>query len=263
MSKVKYIPTSKLVYESVFPGSVEVRTKRGVDEEIFLRLTREFKLTPTEVHKFVDREKEIITSRGEDLSSYYFGNAHTLDESLRAFYSSLDYISKTLNYRENLNEFTYSELLYFRSILYFISQRYAYRQAQLTKLITSEDKRVAKVLRGFSSSAEKDDVFNLYLDYRGKLSEQKNTEKVLVGLFDLLGNGCLSKVVSQFGISRYDLNAIRIVGPEILRINSKHNFNGEVSEKLEEYRQLDNDVYTHDVDILNEFDVRGYTLKRK
>lgn len=263
MVAAKNVPTSKLVYASVFPGSIEVKTKIGVDEEVFLRLTKEFKLTPDKVHQFVDREKGIITSRGDDLSSYYFGGTHNLDDVLKTYYGAFDYISRAVSYGKNLNEFTFSELVLFFNILGSKYSFYSYRQLQLEKKMKVEDKRVTKLLKSRASYIEKEEAYNRTSELKNDWEEQRRLENELVGLFQLLRNCSLSKIASQFGTNRDDLKFVFRLIHEGNRVNNKDNIDMNLKGVAAEHRDIDCDVYSHDVDILSDFDVRGYSLQKR
>lgn len=263
MVAAKKVPTSKLVYASVFPGSVDVKTKIGIDEEVFLRLTKEFKLTPDRVYQFVDREKEIITSRGDDLSSYYFVGTHNIDDLLRVYYGAFDYISRAISYGNNLNEFTFSELVLFFNVFGSKYSFYSYRQLQLEKLMKTEDKNLSRLLKSRASSSEKEEAYNRASELKNGWEEQKRLENELVGLFQLLRNCSISKIASLFGTNRDDIRfAFRLLH-EGNRVNNKDNLDMNFREVTAEHRDLDCDVYSHDVDILSDFDVRGYSLQKR
>mgnify|MGYP001074119586 CR=1 FL=1 len=263
MIAAKKVPTSKLVYASVFPGKIEVKSNIGVEEEVFLRLTKEFKLTPNQVHSFVDRERDIIISRGEDLSSYYFSGTHTVEECLRTFYSSFDYISKIVSYGNNLNNWTFSELVMFFNILGSKYSFYSYRQLQLEKKMKAEDKKVSKLLNSHALSAEKEEAYKRMTELKQSLSEQKALEHELVGLFQMLRNCDLSKIASYFGIHRDDVKFVFRLLAEGNRVSNKDNLDINYTEEKANHKNLDVDVYSRDVDILSDFDVRGYNLQKR
>ncbi len=263
MIVAKKVPTSKLVYASVFPGKIEVKSNIGVEEEVFLRLTKEFKLTPDQVRLFVDRESDIIKSRGEDLSLYYFGGTHTVEECLRAFYSSFDYISKIASYGNNLNNWTFSELVMFFNIFGSKYALYTYRQGRLEKMMKTEDKKMAKLLKSHALSTEKEEAYNRLTELKQSLSEQKRLEHELVGLFQLLRNCDLSKIASYFGTHRDDIKFVFRLLAEGNRVANKDNLDINYTEEKATHKDLDVDVYSRDVDILSDYDVRGYNLQKR
>lgn len=264
MIAAKKVPTSKLVYASVFPGKIEVKTRIGVEEEVFLRLTKEFKLTPDKARQFIEGEQDVISSRGEDISKYYFCGKHDVDDVLRAYYGAFDTISRVVSYRDNLDGFTFSELVLFFNVFGNKYNFYNYRQLQLEKKLKAEDKRMSKLLSGHASFAEKEEAFNNVKELKASLEEQKRLEGELVGLFQMLRNCSMSKMATQLDTTRNDIMfALRLI-PEGGRVNSINNIDINFGEMAAEHKDLTQDVYSHDVDILSDFNVKGYSfIKRK
>jgi len=259
MERVKKTPISKLVYASVFPGRIEIKTRKGPEEEAFLRLAKEFKLPIDVAIQFMEREKGIITLRGDDLSSYYFNGDKSLDDSLHKVYSSIDRIGNFISYKDNLNELTFSEIAYFEIMFTTIYKAYRARQGMLAKTIAAEDKKFNKFYTGDASITEKEASFARIQGIKEEINEQKKIEYALASLFQTLANVCSSKMALIVESNRHDPKTVISFLRESARLCLIDQ--NTLKSILLYYQDINNHKpINHDIDILAE---HGYSLLKK
>ncbi len=261
MSKVKTIPTSKLVFETVYPGHVEIKSRIGAEEELFLRLTKEYKLTPEMVRKFVKEEQEKISARGDDLGSYFFDGDRTLDSSLIALYTGIDHIGRTVSSINNLTEFTFSEYAYFQAITSTLWVNYGKRKKAFGKRIEKESDNINKMLSSDSLFADKEVAIEAATMKRDELIGRRNRESELEGLYHMISNLCLTKGLEALDVDKRDARAVLRLLRELLRVYTGRK--SQVSDELKGYLDINKDFYQHDIDLLDQAGASGYRFTKK
>jgi len=88
-TSIHKLPTSQLVFYMANPELGDEKLKSKIDATIYARLTGKYKLGPDMARRFINREKEIINSRGYDIESYAFGKDMVYDELFRFFYDNI------------------------------------------------------------------------------------------------------------------------------------------------------------------------------
>ncbi len=262
MSKVKKIPTSKLVFETVFPGHVEVKSRIGAEEELFLRLTKEFKLSPDLAREFVSEEQEKISARGDDLGSYFFDADRTLDSSLIALYSGADHIGRVVSTVKSLNAFTFSEYTCFQAVTNVLWDNYRKRIAAFDKIIKREGLNVDRVLTSDALFSEKEAIIGEVEGKKDDLVQRRNKEQELIGIYNMLCKLCLEKATNCLGTDDTDVKAVLRVFREMVRVyyTPKKSL---LRSELKSYLDIENDYYQHDIDLLNQVGITGYSFSKK
>lgn len=150
MKTIYNMPTSELIFSYVYPEQKVVRSRCNLEDVVYKRLSKKYKLGSENIDFFINREEEIIKARGNNLNDYYFAYNNRIDRYLEDFLSKLkEYPGKL----EGLSAYTYSELVYFYSMIKTIVKRYHKNKIDINdylfEFLSSIDKIDTGISRGY------------------------------------------------------------------------------------------------------------------
>ncbi len=261
MSKIEGIPTSKLVFETVYPGHIDVVSSVGIEEEIFLRLTREFCLPPEVVHKLIHEDQEKIRARGSNIRSYFFNGNKSLDESLNAIYGGIDHIGRLVSTFTSLSKYTFSEYAYFNGVMSTLWDSYRKRQELWDASIQEESDNISEILSSGVPFREKEAHVAGAERRREELTIKRDREAELIDIYRIVNDLCLTKSLDCLDTAIGDMRAVLRLAREMVRVYSTRM--AVYNKELINYVDIDNDFYQHDIDLLNQNGASGYSFTKK
>ena len=281
-NKIEKIPTSKLVFYIQNPKVENSNLKIRMEEILFKRLTTTYKLHPHTAQKLVDREKEIIETRGFDLDKYAFGQPLPYEELMKIFYdnvnfkeneidnnisnSMLDIIRLCLIRTRALesNTLTMSEIAEYLICFNGYKVRFTKRVKKLEKALIILEKTQKKVLtnKRLSFDAKKKEIEKLE-EKTDNYDTQKFNEKFLINYNEFVTDVLNREIGILMNYAGWDkkeeLKGILIAIRESVLMISKSPIH---KRERALYKDIDFDAYSHYVEgITKEFP--GYQFTKK
>lgn len=221
---LKTVPTSKLLFYTVYREQSR-HSKEDIDKEIDRRIHKKDK-------KLVERDFDIIQSRGSNLDDYTFDFSRGLVGTTENIYRQIKPYQESVF--EQLNGFTFSELALATWHFSSLSSLYQLREKEVKKKLHNNE----FYFKSDVSDFRKDRV--MHVVELNRLQEENHS---MIHYFD-----SLSHCFFDTGFSSYNLfNFIR----ELMICNSK---GGCISSDIvEEYKNLNNDVYRRDLSVAKKF----------
>lgn len=256
MENISKILTSELIFSCIYPESRKIDSSKDIEKEVYNRLIRGFHFDLDSAHKFFDQEAAIIQERGDNLENYYFNCYKKLDEYLEAFLSSFRDFSRLLSYKDNMNSFTFSELVMFRIILENMVYAYKKEKKQFEKNIRGYSRLMNRVTRSNMPITEIDIKYAELKSFKEKLENSLGIQGQYSHFWDYLSNVIFSKVGLLMNCSedklRVELNFIR----ELSHIGSVEKT--QLGIDLKQYKQVNFGRVGHDQKILSRYDVSAF-----
>ena len=221
---LRNIPTSKLLFYSVYHEQSGV-SKENIDREIHKRVYR-MNLDS------VERDFDIIQSRGSNLDDYTFDFSRGLVGTTESFYRHVNPYNEDVG--KQLADFTFSELAL--AIWHFssVSSLYQLRDKEVKKKLHNGDIYITSGISDF----RKDNVMRVF-----ELNRLREENRNMMRYFDSLSHCFFDTCLSSYNL----LDFIRE-----LRVCS--NKGGCISSEIvEEYKNLNNDVYYRDLSVAEKF----------
>lgn len=178
----KLAPTSELVFYIINNDQIDLSASE-LYKILTERLTKKYKLNAKKANRIVERDKDIIISRGSDLSNYIFDYSRGLKGTEEAFYRKLN-ISDEGDYEsrirmtgavlsERLEKFTLSEICFQAFLEYKFRKLYHKRGKLLQEQIQKSRNSISD--RGISALDEY--IQKEISDEKSLYEENKNMEK--------------------------------------------------------------------------------------
>ncbi len=261
LKKLQRIPTSQLVFYMSTSGPFD-ENKKEIEEILFGRLTKGYKLYPDMARKFVDREKEVIDFRGHDIESYSFGKDLLYNDLFKIFYENVTLISPVIKIEENFNTLTMSEVAEFYGHFEIFRKRYKKRNKIFTKELKNNDSAQRKLLNNNGISFEKKEQGIDELKETSEMLElKKSKENILIGYNDLLAECMFIKLrnLMDYDIKYVFRTSLTILKELSLLIQKSPN----QRQEKDAYNDINFDAYGHDTAFLSQYNVQGYSFSKK
>ena len=221
---LKTVPTSKLLFYAIYREQSRF-SKGDIDTEIDRRIYKKG------FDSIVERDFDIIQSRGSNLDDYTFDFSRGLVGTTESIYSHIKPYHEDIY--EQLNEFTFSELVLATWHFSSISSLYQLRDRIVKKKLHSGDVYSKSGISDF----RKDNVTRVVA-----LSKLQEENHEMMHYFDSIAL-CFNHLVfssSPFGYI-CELKKFDKLGSPIC------------SSVVEEYKNLNNDVYDRDLSVAESF----------
>lgn len=259
-TKIEKLPTSQLVFYMSSPELGNGILASRIEETIFSRLTKEYKLYPNAARKFIEREQEIINVRGYNIENYTFGKDMSYNELFRIFYESVELISRAVVVKDNFNTLTMSEISEFSDWFNIYRKSFTKRQKMLQKSLKNNDKQQKKILKSNIPFHSKEQKINELERLQKIMQTQCRNEYSLIRYNGMLSDCMLDKLKEVMGYdTSQDLRVVWTAFKEsllTLKLSIQH-------QEEEQFNDINFDAYTYYTTLPSEYNVRGYPFSKK
>ena len=221
---LKTVPTSKLLFYAIYREQSRF-PKEDIDEEIDRRIYKKG------FDSIVERDFDIIQSRGSNLDDYTFDFSRGLVGTTESIYRHIKPYHEDIY--EQLNEFTFSELVLATWHFSSISSLYQLRDRIVKKKLHSRDVYSKSGISDF----RKDNVTRVVA-----LSKLQEENHEMMNYFDSIAL-CFNHLVFP-SLSFGYISELKIFDKLGSPISSS---------VVEEYKNLNNDVYDRDLSVAESF----------
>lgn len=261
-TKMEKLPTSQLIFYMSSPELGNESLKSRIEETVFYRLTKRYKLYPDMARKFVEREQEVIDVRGQNIESYIFGKDMSYDELFRIFYESVELISRMVKIQDNFNTLTMSEIAEFCFWFATYKKKFENRQKMFQKALKNNDNEQKRILNSNGISFDtKEKEINELRELREIIQLKDTNECSLIGYNEMLYKCMLSKLKEIMGYDKnQDLRAIWTLNTEINLLKQKSPIQ---KQEKKQFADINFDAYTYYTTLPSEYNVRGYPFSKK
>lgn len=254
-TRIKKLPTSQLILYMGSPELDDGALKSKIDDAVFKRLTRKYKMYPSAAVDFIDREQRIIDNRGYNLENYAFGNDIPYSDLIRIFYENTAYPLRA-SIEDNFNNLTLSEIVEFYFWFVFYRRRFEERHNAYSQLSAKSDNLQRRVLDRRVSLEEKSDKMIKLQGVIDAIEKYHLRESQLID-YNTLYEGYMIEKAIQIMESYSD----KKVGLSLLRESFLVTQGSK--EEFAQYRDLDFDAYSKYISIPSEYDLPDFPLSRK
>lgn len=264
MEKIKNIPTSELIFSCIYPESRVIDTSKDIEREVYNRLIKKFHLDSESAHKFFDQEASIIQERGDNLESYYFNYSidRHLDEYLEGLLSSINDFSYHLGLLSNSNitNRTFSELVLFQNILFYMRRAYKTSMQLISKEMRKDPKSISCIYVSKKPiNANNSKLIGELIDKRIELELSYNNQLTYLEFWTKISNEIIDNKIQA--LLELKDNSFRdmviyfssLITSETSRISLGPKQNNCLDTDLEEYKRPDFDRIEHDKKVLSKY----------
>lgn len=144
--EIKRLCTSELVYHLTFPNDKNLDIN-SIENRLYEKLKSQYKLDVDTSKKFIELEQSKIIDRGQGLNKFLFGEAKTIEEALKLFYTNEKQFGIVVPLNGHFQDFTFSELALFGALFQSLVSKYEKRNEKILLMGKLElDETKSKIL---------------------------------------------------------------------------------------------------------------------
>lgn len=261
-TRLKKLPTSQLVFYMDNQEIDDSKLKARIEDTIYDRLTRKYKMYPTDVDTFMAREHRVISSRGYDLQKYSFGRDMLYEELFKIFYENIGRVSRVTMITEDFTALTMSEIVEFYVWFSGYWGSFRKRQKKYSEAISDNERQQQKVLdnRSYSLNDKRTQIEELQ-SLSETLKKRQKLEYELIGYNDLLSKCLKTEFKDIMGLSRSEnMRSLMLVLQEFFYLKQSSPIQ---VEEGKQFKDLNFDAYSYYTSVPSQYDVQGYSFSKK